>query len=285
MGTSATNPGPGQGAIFDPPWPDDIEIPALGDSPFPDNQNPGDADSGNGQPQPSPEPPRVAPRARFSAARRNLRDFARSGKEGKFRRAVGYYSRTGMGGAKRAANRMRTSSRSGTVAFGVLQAARERTNPVINDWVDSLKARNANAQEIADEIVKRTTPSDGSLDEVACQESMTQAMADLLANNPDVDLFNLDDDDIWGLMVSFLGYEAFHRLSLDIALEQVFKKSSLSPLECNTRTNEMKNYLKAELSVQVEELRSGAGHATPRQLQSILQSALENTFAVYEGSI
>ena len=180
---------------------------------------------------------------------------------------------------------MRTSTRSGAVAFGVLQAARERSDPVINDWVDSLRARDANAQEISDEIVKRTTPSDGSLDEVACQESMAQAMADLLANNPDVDLFNLDDDDIWGLMVSFLGYAAFHRLCLDIAIEQVFKKSSLSPLESITRMNEMKDYLKAELSVQVEALRFGADHATPSQLQSILQSSLENTFAVYEDSI
>ncbi len=285
MGTSAANPGPGQGAVFDPPWLDDIEIPSLGDTPSPDDKNSGDEDSDNGQPQPSPEPPKVAPRARFGSARRALGEFVRTGKEDVFRKAAGYYSRAGMGGARRAGNRMRTSARSGASVFGVLQAARERTDPDINDWVDSLKARNANAQEIADEIVKRTTPSGGSLDEVACQESMAKAMGDLLANNPDVDLFNLDDDDIWGLIKSFLGYEVFHRLFLDMDMEQVFKNSSLSPRESVKRMNEMRAYLMAEISVQVEEFRPGASHATPGQLQSILQNTLRNTFAVYEGSI
>ena len=280
MGTSAANSGPGQGAVFDPPWLDDIEPPSLGDGPSPDDKN-----SDNGQPQPSPEPPEVAPPARFRNARRALGEFVRTGKEDVFRKAAGYYSRTGMGGARRVGNRMRTSARSGASAFGILQAARERTDPGINDWVDSLKARNANAQEIADEIVKRTTPSGGSLDEVACQESITQSMRDMLANNPDVDLFNLNDDDIWGVIKSFLGYEVFHRLSLDMDIEQVFKNSSLSPRESVKRMNEMRAYLMAEISVQVEEVRSGASHATPSQLQSILQNALRNTFAVYESSI
>ena len=163
------------------------------------------------------------------------------------------------------------------------KAARERTDPVINAWVDSLKTREASAQQIADEIIKRTTPSGGSQDEAACQQSMAQAMEDLLANDPDVDLLNLDDGDIWELIESFLGYEAFHRMSLDIG--QVFESSSLSPRDSITRMKEMRDYLKAELSARVEALRSGASHATPSQLQSILQSALKNTFAVYEGSI
>jgi hypothetical protein len=178
---------------------------------------------------------------------------------------------------------MRTSTRSGASAFGVLQAARERTDPAINEWVDSLTAREASAQEIADEIVKRTTPSGGSQDEAACQESMAQAMEDLLASDPDVDLLNLDDDNIWGLIESFLGYEAFYRLSLDIG--QVFESSSLSPRDSVTRMKEMRDYLKAEITAQIETLRSDASPASSGQLQYLLQSALENTFVVYEGSI
>ena len=285
MGTSRSSDGPGPGVPFDPPWLDDIETPTPGDGPPPDDQKPDDVDSDNGQPQSPSEPPGVAPRARFGAARRALGEFARTGKEDAFRRAVGHYSRTGMGGARRAANRMRTSARFGASAFGFLQAVRERTYPVINEWVESLTAREASAQEIADEIVKRTMPSGGSQDEAACQQSMAQAMEDLLANDPDVDLLNLDDEDIWKLTESFLGYEAFHRLCLDLDIEQVFENTSLSPRDSITRMKEMRDYLKAELSVQVEALRFGASQATPSQLQSILQSALRDTFAVYEGSI
>ncbi len=287
MGTSGSSNGPGPGVPFDPPWLDDIETPTLGDGPPADNQDddqkPDDADSDNGQPQPPAKPPDIAPVARFGGARRELGKFVRTGNEEAFRRAVGHYSRKGMGGARNAASRMRTSARSGASAFGALQAAREKTDPAINEWVDSLTAREASAQEIADEIVKRTMPSGGSQDEAACQESMAQALEDLLTRDPDVDLFNLDDDNIWALIESFLGYEAFYRLSLDIG--QVFESSSLSPRDIVTRMKEMRDYLKAEISAQVEGLRSAASPASSSQLQSVLQGALENTFAVYEGSI
>lgn len=267
MGTSGSSNGPGPGVPFDPTWLDDIETPTPG----------------NDQPQSSSKPSDVAPPARFRAARTALGKFARTGNEEAFRRAVGHYSRKGMGGARNAASRMRTSARSGASAFGVLQAAREKTDPAINEWVDSLTAREASAQEIADEIVKRTMPSGGSQDEATCQESMAQAMEDLLASDPDVDLFNLDDHNIWALIESFLGYEAFYRLSLDIG--QVFESSSLSPRESVKRMKEMRDYLKAEITAQVEALRSAASPASSGQLQSGLQSALENTFAVYEGTI
>ena len=283
MGTSGSSDGPGPGVPFDPPWLDNIDTPTPGDGLPPDEQKPDDADPRNGQPEPHPKPPDVAPPRRFADARRALGEFARTGSEEAFRRAVGHYSRTGMGGARSAANRMRTSARSGASAFGVLQAARERTDPAINEWVDSLIARDASAQEIADEIVRRTTPSGGSQDEAACQQSMAQAMEDLLANDPDVDLLNLDDNNIWELIESFLGYEAFYRLSLDIG--QVLESSTLTPRDSVVRMKEMREYLKAELSAQVETLRANAPHATSVQLQSILQRALEHTFAVYEGSI
>ncbi|MBI4535567.1 MAG: hypothetical protein HY708_04760 [Ignavibacteriae bacterium] len=188
-----------------------------------------------------------------------------------------------MGGARSAANRLRTSARTGASAFGFLQAAREKTDPAINEWVNALTARNASAQDIADDIVKRTTPEGGSLDEVASQQSMAQALEDLLAKEPDIDLLNLDDDNIWELIESFLGYEAFHRLSLDIG--QVFEDSSISPRDRVTRMKEMRDYLKAELSAQVETLRNKQPHATSSQLQSVLQAAIENTFIVYEGAL
>lgn len=292
MGTSGSSTGPGLGVPFDPPWLDNIETTGPGDGQpqedgDQDEQGPGDILPEDRPPESPPEPPvtpsDVAPPKRFLGARRALGEFARTGSKEAFGRAMGHYSRTGMGGARSVANRMRTSARTGASAFGVLQAARERTDPAINEWVDSLTTRDASAQEIADEIVRRTTPSGGSQDEAACQQSMAQAMEDLLVNNPDVDLLNLVDANIWALIESFLGYEAFHRLSLDIG--QVFESPSLSPRESVTRMKEMRDYLKAELSAQVEMLRSDAPHATSVQLQAILQSALKNTFVVYEGSI
>ena len=63
---------------------------------------------------------------------------------------------------------------------------------------------------------------------------MAQAMQDLMFENPDVDLLHLNDDAIWTLIESFLGYEAFNRMCLDIG--QIFE-SSLSYSETSARIN------------------------------------------------
>ena len=287
MGTSASSNGPGPGTPFDPPWLDDIMPPQPGDNPQPDDEENSDGYSEGDRPdqtlQPPVSPPELAPPARFGNARRNLAKFARTGDQDAFRKAVGHYSRTGMGGARNAANRMRTSSRSAANLFGVLQSAREGTDTAINEWVTSLTGKNASAREVVDEIIRRVAPSGGSQDETTCRESMAQAMEDLLEESPSVDLLHLGDADIWTLIEYFLGYEAFYRLCLDIG--QVFEKSSLSPLDRVTRMNEMQDYLKAELCAQVEVFREKTPNAASNKLQSVLQSAVQNTFLVYEGSL
>ena len=286
MGTSASSKGPIGGVPFDPPWLDDIALPVLGDILQPNGNTP-TGDSGDNQPPLSPQLPleqlEVAPPRRFYSARRALGEFARTGQHDAFRRAVGHYSRTGMGGARNAARRMRTSTRTGAKAFNFLQATRDGTDPAVNEWVALLTGRNASPQEIVNEIIRRVAPIGGSQDEAACQESMAQAIGDLLTDYPGIDLLHLGDDNIWTLIESFLSYEAFHRLYLDIG--QVFEDSALSPRDRVTRMNEMQNYLKAELQAQIGEVRVGTSNVGSDQLQSILQNALQNTFVVYEGSI
>jgi hypothetical protein len=105
----------------------------------------------------------------------------------------------------------------------------------------------------------------------------------LLEENPNIDLFHLGDDNIWSLLESFLGYEAFSRLCLDIG--QIFESSTLILRERVSRMNEMQDYLKAELSAQIETLREKTPNVGSVELQSILQIAVQNTFLVYEGSI
>ena len=188
-----------------------------------------------------------------------------------------------MGGARNAANRMRASTKSAANLFGVLQSAREASDPKINEWVTSLTSRDASAQDVADEIIRRVAPSGGTLDETSCRESMSQSMQDLLLENPAVDLLHLEDDAIWVLIESFLGYEAFYRLCLDIG--KVFESSKISFPDRVKRTEEMQEYLEAELCAQIEELRQTTPNASSNQLQAILQRALENTFLVFEGSL
>ena len=287
MGTSASSGGPGSGVPFDPPWLDNIAPDLPGEGIQPADQ--GNEDNGNqednqpNKPLPPVEQQELAPSRRFQNARRHLTDFVRTGDQGSFRTAMGHYSRTGMGGARNVAKRMRTSTRSASNLFRVLQTAREGTDPTINEWVTSLTARNASAWEIVDEIIRFVAPDGGSPEETSSRDSMAQAMEDLLEKNPNIDLLHLEDNNIWALIESFLSYEAFTRLCLDIG--QMFENSTLSLSDRVLRMNEMQDYLKAELSTHITRLRKEAPNPASKQLQTVLQNAVENTFSVYEGSL
>lgn len=280
MGTSASSNGPNSGVPFDPPWLDDIKIPQ--DENQPDSQNEDTDDTQDDQTNQPIQPP-VAPPRRFRDARRSLGDYARSGDHESLRKAIGHYSKTGMGGAHTAAKRMRVSTRSAAALFGILKSAREGTDSAINEWVSSLISRSASASEIIDEIISQVAPEGGSIDESICRESMAQAMENLISKEPNINLLNLNDNNIWALIESFLGFEAFKRLCLDIG--QAFEKSTLNPRDKVSRMNEMHRYLEAEIFVQVENLRQINQNATSNQLNVILQNALKNTFLVYEGAL
>lgn len=279
MGTSVSSNGPHGGVSFDPPWLDDIEIPGHEVPTYLPNENYPNTQ----EEQIDPSKVNIAPARRFSNSRRALTEYTRSGDSDSLRRALGHYSRTGMGGAQNVAKRMRTSTKSASALFGVLRSVRENIDPKIKEWISALTSRNASAREIADEIISIVTPIGGSIDEIACKESMAQAIESLIVKNPEIDLLNLSDDNIWSLIESFLGYEAFKRLCLDIG--QPFEKASLNPRVKVSLMNEMHRYLEAEIYVQVEKLRHKTQDVNSNHLNIILQDALANTFFVYEEAI
>lgn len=270
MGTSTSSSGPGPGVTFDPPW-----LEQLGGTTDPET-----ADQEDELQTPADE---IAPARRFSSARRALKDFAHSGDTGALAKAAGHYSKTGMGGAKNVANRMRASTRSAAGLVGTLQAARDRVTPEISQWVTSLIAANSSAQDVINEIIEQVMTGGGSVDEDACKDSMAQSMAELLELNPDVDLLNMNNSDIWILVELFLGNEACSRMHIDIG--QLFESATISPRDAVHRTNEMRDFLKAELAVQLQTIRSSHQDPNPTQLEKLMRNALRLTFSIYEDEL
>lgn len=273
MGTSTSSSGPRSGVPFDPPWLDQLESFHSGTEEAESSESNNDSSTN--------KPTRLAPSRRFSNARRELGIFARTGNQDAFQKAVGHYSRTGMGGAKNTANRMRVSTKSAAGLISFLQAARDGSDPGVNQWVSSLAAKNPNAQDVINEIIQQITSSGGSRDEESCRDSMDQALAKLLEVQPNVDLLRMSDEDIWTVVELFLGYEAYNRIYNDIG--QLFESSKLNPKIVVSRVNEMRDYLKSEISVQIRSLRVINANPSSKQLESLMQEALKNTFLVYEG--
>jgi hypothetical protein len=279
MGTSSSSSGPGAGVPFDPPWLSSVvsEIGApleqiSGESSQPE-QNPQQAES-------VVQPVEVAPPRRFGNARRYLGEYASSGDRGSLKKALGSYSRKGMGGASKVATRMRTSTSAGAGLFNFLQGVRDSSDTKVRDWVNQLTSNNLSAYEVADEIIDQVISTGGSLEEESCRDSMAQAMSDLLTIDPDFDLLNMDNDSIWTVMELFMANEAFNRLNLDIG--QLFESAKYSPREAVSRMNDMREYLKSEISAQIQELRTDTSNPTKAEMNNLLQAAIKITFEVFE---
>jgi len=196
---------------------------------------------------------------------------------------VGQYSRTGMGGAANVAARMRTSTRAGAGLGSLLQAARDRTDPLINQWMDALRATNPSAQTVIDAIVAQIVPEGGSVDEESAKDSMAQALSELTVLDPDVDLLALQDAQIWTLMQLYLGHEACNRMYADIG--QLFEGAGFDPATIVQRTNEMRSFLKNAVAAQLQILRQAAPNPTRQQLEMLLREAVQTTFAVFEDGL
>ena len=274
MGTSTSSSGSPGGSGFDPPWLETVSQTLASRL----------AAQGLGDPlviEPLSGPVGEAPARRFVGAKAQLHDFARTGDRSTLRRALGHYARTGMGGARNVARRMRPSTVAAASLSQLLNAARERSDPRIVAWLTTLVARSPSADDVAAEIVRQLTTTGGTLEEESCRRSMAEALGELLEQQPGTDLLALSAEDVWVTIELFLSREAFNRLLLEIG--QLFEGVNISPVEVVRRTNEMRDYIRSEVIAQIRPLRIAVQNPTPSQLEHILQDALQNTFAVFES--
>jgi hypothetical protein len=143
-------------------------------------------------------------------------------------------------------------------------------------------SKSPSANEVIDAIIDRVTNEGGIIDEESIKDSMANAMSDLLEQNPDIELLNLGDDQSWDLIEGFLAYEASNRLQLDIG--QLLERT-LTPTEMVQRVDEMRDYLKSEISAQLQQYKSSDKHPDISKLNAVIHLALESTFIVFEGEV
>ena len=126
-------------------------------------------------------------------------------------------------------------------------------------------------------------PRGGSLDEESCQTSVHSALSDFLDKNPSVDMSNLSDDNLWVLTTYYLGHEAFNLIQIDIG--QSFESKQVGLSERMARLRGMRDYIEAEISTQLNALRSNTSDQSTKALQTIMNTAIKNTFHVFEVEI
>lgn len=269
MGTSSSSKGPHGGVSFDPPWLTNATS-TIGIEPSLENI------------QIAPEFPHIADANRFTAARRNFRKYI-SGQTGResLRKALRAYVRHGLGGAARASNRMRFVSSVGSRAFALLKGLEGANILEFRAALKALLSSDHSVEEIVSTIVEFVVPDRGSVDEESAHDAMAEALSELLDTKPDIDLFNMEEADVWWLMELYLAKEIVRRIHFDIGQsiesDKYDAESKLQQLE------ELEGFVKSAVTVKMQQARERKSPLTQQVVCDIMDETIKMTFSFFEG--
>jgi hypothetical protein len=278
MGTSTSSRGPGSHVPLIPPWvPDVAPLPDAPSSPEPNTS----LDSDILQPvAPETPAPMMAPARRFAAARHSLTLFSRSGDQRYLKSGLRHYAQTGLGGARRAAQRMGGTATTAGRLYAVLNALRTQGAEAADEGLDPATLRGRSARDICDRIVEAVRPPDGTLDTAASRESIASALSELMRLYPDADLLALTPEQIEIVFECYLGYDTCRRVESDIGL--TVYKAAPSASQAALRMNEIKTYVREKVYACFRALRKRGRQLTKAIAASFAARVIEDTFTVFE---
>lgn len=265
MGTSQSSKGAGGGVPMVPSWAGDPAGAPGGDQP-PETPSPV---------APSP----VAPPRRWGGASRSLGDFAKSGDSNSMKRGLGSYVRRGYGGSATATRRMGGTSTTASALGGVLSGlASGQQTP--GSSLDPTLLEGRSVDEVMDAVVEAVRPIDGTQDAEASRVAIREALSELLTLFPDADLLNLTPEQRDLAIERFTAHDVYHRFDLDVG-QTIREKSSNAPTALS-RLKQVREYIKETVAASFRKLRDAGQQLTAERISEFVQSALHETFEVFE---
>ena len=274
MGTSISSSGPGSGVPLIPPWVNDLDT-AAPMSPEDEQEAEDDAKS------PQQVNPEIAPTGRFKGARSNLGQFARSGSSDGLNRGLGHYVRKGLGGSRRARQRMAGTARKAGALYGVLHALSSGTSPAIDLGINATQLAGRPAREIVDRIVEALSPSDGTHDVEASRRSISCALCELITIEPMADLTALTQEQIELAMQLFIGEDICRRIELDVG--QAILDNAPDPPTAIGRLAQMCRYVKQAVAASFRRQKVSSRPLTQQAATRLASRVIQDTFEVFES--
>jgi len=278
MGTSSSSNGPGSGIPMVPPWADNpTEASDTGEGGQNDNPSPEDNNAGDNAKESNP-PPLNAPPGRFGGARSSLGAFAGDGSSSSMRSGIRQYVSRGYGGAKNAARRMgSTASTAGGLA-GLLSS--DTRTAAQSDSFNTHFFQSKNSDEVVNAIIEAVRPIDGTQDSEASRESIKDALSELLDKNPDADLLELDDNDKYVVVETFLATDIYRRIALDVG-KHIQNKAPNAVAGVN-RLKQIKEYVRETVKSSFKKIGKNLSSLSQHQVTQLARSVIEDTYEVFE---
>jgi len=272
MGTSTSSGGGKAGSPFDPEWLDQGES-ASGTGPGDGDEGiPPDAPEDSAASLDPSQDQDIAPDRRFMPARSKMGKYLSGGGRDALRGAASSMINKGMGGAGRANSALRGVAQGAGRLGSFLEAVRAGTDPQVIDWIQRIRGLNLSANDLALEVIKEVMPETGSVDDESLRNAAADALAQLYEQDPNVDIFLLNDQQITAVIGFTIGNEVCNRI--DLQLGQTYEKLKYSPVEIQEFRNDIKEWVHGEMQRIMEGL--VGQRVDPQTLaQTVLQTALE----------
>jgi hypothetical protein len=284
MGTSASSPGPGKGVPLIPPG-----VPPI--NPFPDStpntpteettqQNTQQTTQQTNNPS-QPFSSELAPARRFAATRTSLGRYAHSGRNKDLAGGLGHYTRSGLKGAQRAAQRMGGAVKAAGALYNVLDNL--RANRPGETTAEKSQLAGRPAHEICDYIINTVSPLTGSQDNETARDAIAQAMADLMEQFPQIDLTAVSSEQIDLVIERYVAYEICHRIELDVG-KAILTKSP-DPTTAIRHLEEMKQYVRQQVAACFRARAEKGQRLTRNEAERVTATVIQDTFRIFEEYI
>lgn len=279
MGTSSSSNGPGSGIPMVPPWADNpTEAPDTGQDGQEDTQQGSESNNAENNEKEPNQLPLNAPPGRFGGARSSLGAFAGDGNSSSMRSGIRQYVSRGYGGAKNAARRMgSTASTAGGLA-GILSSDTRTTAQ--SDNFNTQFFQSKDSDDVVNAIIEAVRPIDGTQDSEASRESIKDALSELLDKNPDADLLELDDNDKYVVVETFLATDIYRRIALDVG-KHIQDKAPNAVAGVN-RLKQIKEYVRETVKSSFKKTGKNLSSLSQHQVTQLARSVIEDTYEVFE---
>ena len=257
MGTSTSSNGGGPRSPFDPEWLDSPVGGSEGDTTANGNEHTdGGASGGDSAPPGDGEPGQPLPLAnaarRLAGARAAMSSALGSGGSGALTTAMKRMVGRGMGGPARAAKTMRATAQSASALGQFLTQVRDGTDPGVVNWVQRVRAADLSANDLILAVVKEVIPNAGSIDEESLRNAVTETFSMLYETSPDIDIFNLTDQQIADVIGFTVANDICNRV--DLLLGQSYEKLKYTPLRVQLCRNDIREYVHGQVRVELDRL-------------------------------
>jgi hypothetical protein len=137
------------------------------------------------------------------------------------------------------------------------------------------------AAEVMDAVVEAVSPVNGTQDVEASRTSIKDALSDVLNQYPDADLLNLNQEQRELAVERFVSADVFRRIDLDLG-RAIRDKASNAAIALG-RLKEVREYVRETVAASFRKLRDAGHRLVAGHITSVAQSAIRETFQVFEG--